>query len=131
MAPTWLEEGLASYLGGTRRELSRFEFGECSGFLSVARGQLEAGTLDPMPTLLAMSYDEFHKEPREMIHYAESCSIVHWLLEENGESADPEGTLRFFRAAPGGKATVAGLEAALGKPIDVLEKRWKAHLKRR
>lgn len=95
--PPWLEEGIATDLGSVWMESSPVSTGRVDLAIQSAESRflllgeiLEQGGFPTVQTLLSMSYEVFHREPRiQSYAYAHSLALVRYLLDaRDGRHAD-------------------------------------------
>ncbi|MDI3338915.1 MAG: peptidase MA family metallohydrolase [Sphaerobacter sp.] len=109
--PPWLNEGIASYYQDVRDER----------FPAVLQRAVRSGQLDTVRALNS----PFPADPAAAIlAYAESESIVRFIIETKGERAMAD-LLAVFRE---GVAYEAAVQRALGLTLDQLDQEWKAWL---
>lgn len=106
--PTWLDEGLATYY----QEVEDARFG---GILNTA---INDGRLIPVRALNS----SFPDDPElALLSYAESESIVQFIIEEKGE-AQMSALIKIFRE---GVSYDNAVQQTLGIGIDELDQQWK------
>jgi hypothetical protein len=125
--PGWLDEGLAVYLAAGAR-------GE-PGKLSVAPGgtvpdmfREHAGAKKPfdLSRVLAFGSDDFAASSDLSLKYAQSYTLVHFLLHGDGEKHRP-GFFDFLRGCWNGKSSMTDFKRAIGVREADLERAWSAY----
>lgn len=123
-APIWLAEGMASLYEHCRAEEDILK-GDDNWRLPELKVALEAGTMTPLPALLAMSPNTF-RTTRESLNYAQARYFCKYL-EEMGLLAKIYKAFRDrCQQDPTGGIFVS---RAFGKPLDNIEAAWKRWLK--
>lgn len=128
--PGWLNEGLAEYYSTLRADLraGRSILGEPS---PVRLSTLNGGRLLPLRDVL--TYDASgavaHPPERAAAFYAQSWALVHYLQHaETGRHATRVGA--YLEAVGRGDAVEDAVAAAFGMPIEELESRLLAYIRR-
>jgi hypothetical protein len=144
MLPSWLDEGIASDLAGSRIGLDgtldparlggttmRHErlvriTGAKAGLqlLVEAAGQ---NTLRPLPELLALDWDDFVRRDGER-NYAHAAFWIRYLLEGEGGALAPGFRAFLDSVAAGGPPSPEALRERLGRSWDELEAGFRAWL---
>ena len=110
--PTWLDEGLAMYAEG---ELT-------SDFVSALSSAAKRGRLISVQSLSS----SFPADTASAtLAYAESYSLVEYLLDHKGGK---ENMLDLLGAIRAGSGYVEALQAVYGLSIDQLDSQWRQHL---
>lgn len=123
-APIWLAEGMASLYEHCRAEEEILK-GDDNWRLPELKLALEAGTMTPLPALLAMSPTMF-RSTRESLNYAQARYFCKYL-EEMGLLAKIYKTFRDrYNQDPTGGLFIT---RAFGKPLDSVEAAWKRWLR--
>jgi hypothetical protein len=149
--PTWLEEGLANDLAWSRIDRDgRLEVGTWGGFASLTRNPRDGGLLlelrgaqasrrtlleawrqrelPSLPELLEMPWAEFVEPERRPLHYAQSTTLVRFLLD-GLEPRRAAGFRGFLAAVASGAEPGAGaLAVHLGEPLADVERDFEAWL---
>ncbi len=110
--PTWLDEGLAMYSEGPL----------ASSFASVLDSAVRAKTLDSVQSLSSSFPTDTNAA---YLAYAESYSLVDYLLERHGGQ---QKMLAFLAAFQGGSGHEEALQAAYGLSSATLDAQWKSYL---
>jgi len=109
--PNWLEEGIAVH----NQEVADYDF---PGLVEDAARE---GRLIPLRALSASFPSD---TDLALLSYAESSSIVEFILEEHG----PEGLSALVDVFAEGETAEEGVRRALGITLDELEAQWRATL---
>jgi hypothetical protein len=113
--PTWLNEGLATYAEGEQSFQS-------SGLASALSSAVKGRRLDSVQSL-ASSFPA--DTAAAVLAYAESYSIVDFLLDHKGGR---ENMLDLLGAIRAGSGYEEALQAVYGLSIDQLDSQWRQHL---
>lgn len=126
--PAWLDEGLAEYLayslsGDAEPGRARFQTS-----LSAKRWfELHAGAKDryDLGRVLSLSSGDYTASVEADLKYAQSYTLVHYLLHGDGGALRPR-FLAFVRGAYQGQGSPTHFKKALGGDVAALERGWHA-----
>lgn len=117
LAPSWLNEGLASLFEQCRQREGRI-VGLLNWRLGVLKKGLLAGNLVPLEKLLATSTEDFYEDPHGM-HYAQARYLCYYLQEQRllrkfyrefkkNQKVDPTGRITLLKVT--GKSSLEELQ---------------------
>lgn len=128
-APTWFNEGLAVYFEGM--QLSRGTKKPDVRLIDNRKiGQVQRALMTrsaiPFKQLIDATHKEFHDKEREALHYAQSFSVVYFLMQGSGMRTK---LFRFARSLKQTKDLDQAYEVLFGKDwrnLAAVERSWKA-----
>jgi len=126
--PPWLNEGLAEYLAAGVEDAPGIRFDP--GRPVQRHFEAHARAKDPidLKRILSLSTDDFLASSDRDLKYAQSYTLVHFLLHGDG-GRYRDGLFEFLRAVARGKGSSTDLKRALGAGWHELGKAWEAHVR--
>jgi hypothetical protein len=120
----WLEEGLAEYFRATLKgPPGRMKYEEDSIDTISVRSQAHAQRAYTLNRVLSFATGDFLSTSRQDLKYAQSYTLVHFLMHADGRRWRPK-FYDFLRGAWQGQGSSTDFEKALGAKSEAIEKAW-------
>lgn len=127
--PGWLSEGLAEYMAanavGERGRLHARPGGICTPHF---RTHADAEDVYALSRVLTFGDDDFGSSSKEQLKYAQSYTLVHFLLHAEGERYRP-GLMSYLRDCWNGKSSSGAFFDAVDAKERELQAAWDAYVR--
>jgi len=131
--PVWLNEGQAVFFQHSEFKDGRLTVGQVPKYrVRLLKKCLKEGTLLPLKSLMAMSYQEWaaavrNKTPQAPIQYAQAWSVVHFLERgDRGRYRVP--MLQYIHYLARNRESQEAWQKTFGRDLGGFERRYRAYL---